>query len=668
VRPGQDRILEEVGTLIRTGGPLLVEAATGSGKTVAALAPLLEHAEQADHRVLYLVRTHAQQQQVLQETRAIAARAEHPILAIGLAGRQRRCFLLESMAEFPGATAEESGKLCADRKRATQRSMDAGFLLTPPTGLPEGGPVDLADLEGCPYYARVLQSDVDALAERFAQRPPSAHEFEEYCRSENLCAYELAKSLAGRARLVTAPYAFFFHPHVRPLLFQWMGVGPDRVDLILDEAHNLPEYLRDLSSVMLPREAVRRARAELAERGDFALPDGLHATEVLDQVGAAIDELVREFAGEEDGVLPPSALEDTLLGLIGGTSHRLDTFLGSLVTWGEALREERRKARLLPRSAVHSVALALLSWPRLEPPQYVKVVTREPRPSLEAYSVDARASAEPIGECHLSVHLSGTLRPIEEYRATLGLPETARSLVLPSPFPPENRRLLFDPTISTRFEEIQADPEAVPRLARRVVEVLGELPVRTAVFFPSFALMEQVLASGLREALPEGAVIESRGSSMSELWRAIDGFRTGPERGVLLGVTGGRISEGVDFPEDQLEAVVLVGLPFPRPTAKREALRTYLDLTTGHGWEYCVLGPTQRAMLQTLGRLIRTDHDRGLGIILDHRAAQFSAALPGLEPMTDLPGIVQSFFGRRPTPRVRPAAPDPDPPLAPNGL
>jgi DNA excision repair protein ERCC-2 len=649
VRPGQDEILSEIERLTRMGGPLLVEAATGSGKTVATLAPLLEHALRADHKIIYLVRTHAQEQQVLQETRAISARAGNPILALGLAGRQRRCFLLESLADFPSATAEESGKLCADRKRVTQHSFDEGFLLQPtPADIPEGQAFDLSDLEGCPYYARVLQADLEALGNRFAEKLPSPSEYEEFCRSENLCAYELSKKLAKRATLVTAPYAFFFHPHVRPALFNWLGVGPDRVDLVVDEAHNLPDYLRDLSSVVLPREAIRRARAELAERGDFALPEGMHATELLDAVGRAMDELVQDFVREEDGILPPNALEEAVLRQVGGTSHRLDTYLGSLASWGEALREERRKAKQIPRSAVHSVALSLLGWPRLEPPHYVKVVTREPRPAIEAYAVDAREPAEPIGECHLSIHLSGTLRPLDEYRLALGLPETTRSIVVPSPFPPENHRFYFDPEVSTRFEELQSDAEAVPRLAARVSSLLDALPVRTAVFFPSFALMEQILAVGLRERLTPDAVIERRGQSTSDLWRAIEGFRTGPKSGVLLGVTGGRIAEGIDFPDDQLEAIILVGLPFPKPTAKREALRTYLDLVTGHGWEYCVLGPTQRSMLQALGRMIRTENDRGIAILLDHRAAQFAQALPGLEPLPEIGPLIQSFYGKAP--------------------
>ena len=348
------------------GGALLVNAPTGSGKTVATLAPLLEHAVLADHKVLYLVRTHAQEVQVLHETRAIAHRVEKPLLAIGLQGRARRCFLLENVAEVKGATAEEHGKLCADRKRATERMLHGEAPVTPPPELPEGGEIDLTDLDGCPYYARVMQTDLDALVERFESKLPLPHEFEAYTREENLCAYELSKRLVPHARLITAPYAFFFHPHIRRSLLDWMGVAMDRVDLVVDEAHNLPNHLRDLMTVALPLESVRRARAELAERGDFQLPDGPSASRFFDIVVAAVEELVHSLVREEDAVLPPSVFEDSLLTALGGTSHRLDTWLGALATWGENLRDERRRERHLPRSWVHTVALTLLSWPQLD--------------------------------------------------------------------------------------------------------------------------------------------------------------------------------------------------------------------------------------------------------------------------------------------------------------
>jgi len=598
--------------------------------------------------VLYLVRTHAQEAQVLAETRAIGARAGRPILAVGLEGRQGRCLLLESMAEMRGATAEEYGHLCGDRKRATRQSIQGGTLFTPPAELPESRSVDLTDLDGCPYYARVLQADIESLADRFAEKLPTGPGYEEYCRTENLCPYELSKLLVGRARLVTAPYAFFFHPHIRSSLLSWMGVGLDRVDLVVDEAHNLPDHLRDLSTIALPLDSVRRARAEVTERGDFALTDGLTAGQFFDKVGQAVQELVGHHAREEDGVLPPHALEDLLLSGVGGTSLQLTGYLEQLASWGETLREERRRERRLPRSWVHTVALTLLGWPELEPPEYVKVVTREPRRAVEAYSLDASIPAAPIRECHLSVHMSGTLAPLEEYRDALGLPETSRLVQLPGPFPPENRLYFYDPGVTTRYEELQTDPTALERLADRIAEILEVLPVKTAVFFPSFALMDKILAAGLAAQLPRGAVVEARTLSMGDLWRLIDGFKQAPGAGAFLGVAGGRVAEGVDFPDETLEAVVMVGLPFPKPTAKREALRRFLDERThGRGWDYAVLAPTQRGMLQALGRMIRSEHDRGIGIVLDRRAVQFASVLPGMTSLTDLQGHAHRFYGRR---------------------
>ena len=593
------------------------------------------------------MRTHSQEVQVVQEVRTIAHRLERPILALGLQGRARRCFLLENVAEVKGATAEEHGKLCADRKRATERAMRGEAPVEPPPELPEGGEIDLTDLDGCPYYARVLQADIESLAERFSTKLPAPHEYESYCREENLCGYELAKKLIPQARVVTAPYAFFFHPQIRRALFSWLGVGPERIDLVVDEAHNLPNHLRDLTTVSLPQESVRRARAEVVERGDFQLPDGPSASRLLDLVGAAVEELIHALAREDDAILPASIFEEALLTALGGTSHRLDTWLGALATWGENLRDERRRERRLPRSWAHTVAITLLSWPQLEPPEYVKVATRLPRPALEAYSLDASAAARPILDAHLSVHLSGSLSPLEEYRDSLGLGEKTRLLDVPSHFPPEHRKILYDPSVTTRFEELRHDPKAIARLADRLVEVLQSLPVKTAVFFPSFDLMQRVLDAGLQSQLPGNVFIEYKKLPGGDLWRSIEGWKKDPEGTILLGVAGGRLSEGIDYPDEELEAVVMVGIPYPRPTAKREALRRYLDATVGKGWEYTVEAPAQRAIVQACGRMIRSEHDRGIAIILDRRAPAFAKHLPGLAPVENLGGLTQSFYGRR---------------------
>ncbi|EQD49313.1 DNA helicase, partial [mine drainage metagenome] len=127
----------------------------------------------------------------------------------------------------------------------------------------------------------------------------------------------------------------------------------------------------------------------------------------------------------------------------------------------------------------------------------------------------------------------------------------------------------------------------------------------------------------------------------------IEGWKRDPEGSVLLGVTGGRLAEGIDYPDEELEAVVIVGIPYPKPTARAEALRRFLDATTGKGWEYTVEAPAARAILQACGRMIRSEHDRGLAIILDKRAPSFARWLPGLEPIGDLGATTRAFYGGR---------------------
>jgi len=115
---------------------------------------------------------------------------------------------------------------------------------------------------------------------------------------------------------------------------------------------------------------------------------------------------------------------------------------------------------------------------------------------------------------------------------------------------------------------------------------------------------------------------------------------------VLFAVMGGRISEGIDFPEDELELAIVVGIPFPRPTAKQRALLHYYELKFRKGWEYTVKGPAIRKLQQAIGRLIRTERDVGAALVLDRRICQFADRLEVVatdHPLQD----IQQFFRDR---------------------
>ena len=123
--------------------------------------------------------------------------------------------------------------------------------------------------------------------------------------------------------------------------------------------------------------------------------------------------------------------------------------------------------------------------------------------------------------------------------------------------------------------------------------------------------------------------------------RQIETFKK--KGGIFLSVVGGRISEGMDFPSDELEVIIIVGIPYPPPSARQQALQKYYEKKYGNGWKYAVEAPTTRKLLQAIGRLIRDKDDRGIAIILDERAKRFKKYIE-MEEGKDIVREIQSFF------------------------
>jgi len=92
-------------------------------------------------------------------------------------------------------------------------------------------------------------------------------------------------------------------------------------------------------------------------------------------------------------------------------------------------------------------------------------------------------------------------------------------------------------------------------------------------------------------------------------------------------ISGGRISEGIDFPGEEMELAIIAGIPYPKPTARHRALQYFCEIRFGDGWAHAVKAPTTRKLLQAMGRLIRSETDRGLAVVLDRRVVHFEEEL-----------------------------------------
>jgi DNA excision repair protein ERCC-2 len=622
-RPGQAELIADIQRAQAEGLHLVVEAGTGTGKTIAVLSASLATVAKDHRRIVYATRTNSQQAQIVAEHAAVQATGQEAGLLVPFMGRRHYCPLLREDARFMDGTPEELGRLCRDAKRKAREAHDSG-----------------AAVQGaCPYYQRLLRDGTDPVEALLRAGGLDATSLGARIESAGSCPYEALKLLMPKADAVAVPYVFLLDDRLRTTLLQWMGCGADECHLVVDEAHNLPDAARDHHSPRLSVGTLQRAQREAEEYKDPTLAGATLASSLLDALLKVIHDLADEYVRDgEDGLLPPDALTEALLMALRVPSPALQRIANDLERWGEIVREDRRTKGRLPRSHLGAVGAFLNAWHEGREAPYIQLVSTGDNPNLELYLLDPGAVLGWLQEFHSTVHMSGTLQPLEEHAVLCGLPKSSLiARVHKSPFEAQNLRIYGLEGVHRRFEAVHKDPSLVSKQQQAARDALQHLPGRAGLFFPSHEMLRDYMEEGFLHGVGRPTFVERPGMPAAELASLVSRFKNEPTgRGLLLAVLGGRLSEGIDFPGKAMESMLVFGIPYPRPSARSQALIHHYDRVTGNGWQVVVHNPTGRTLRQTIGRLIRGPTDTGTALVLDDRVVRFHAHLPGLRMVTDV--------------------------------
>lgn len=649
-RKNQIAIIQTIKNSLESGRDIVFESKTGSGKTICTLSSTLEYALENNKKVIYSTRTNAQQRQVILELRAIRNKnkdIKEKIFGVGIQGRANMCILARNDMELAKGTSEELSKFCSNEKKKAKSTKKE---------------------KCCIYYRNYLNKEkVENAKEWVKNELPTAEEFIKYCEKRELCPYEINKLLMRESPLVVVPYIYVFDLMIRNMLFDYLSVPEEDMILIVDEAHNLPDYLRDLHSAQLSIYMLNGCVYEAEQYGNPSMVDGRFTVtefcKILNEIvqdirdtyifGIMEDGIRREPLKKNDAFIPSHEFETELLSRLKITSKTLHDIIGDLIAYGEKIQEYRQKEGKLPRSYLHKLGLFLDFWISLEMDQYAKLIVDASdgkNPRIEAYCLDPSVGTEIIRDFHSSIHMSGTLEPLEEYRDSIGLPENTELVSYPSPFPKENRKVFFVCDVTTKYDEINRDEKILTRMNNYVIDICNFFPKNTIVFFPSFNVMTMFRRNNGLANINRCLFFEEQEMSQSALMELVSDFKESGNQGgagaALFSVIGGRISEGMDFPAEQLEIAVIVGIPYPKPTAKQRGLQQYYDIKFGKGWEYTVEAPTARKLLQSIGRLIRNETDRGVAVILDRRATRFKKYIKDLSESKGLIKEINDFINK----------------------
>lgn len=615
-RPGQLSLINAIQKDVALGNHLCVEAANGFGKTIAALSGVLPLLQKKRFGIIYVARTHKQLDRAMQELQKISELTGFN--GIVLRGRASTC--LNPVVLRYASNSQIAMFICSQLKRAGR----------------------------CEYYQNYMKKtkrDSDYLRS-FYQTPLTGFAFRTKCESERVCPYELSKRLLPLVTVVATTYFQIFDPHINPMFFDAFGHPLSQTILILDEAHNLPRIAVELASAKLSLNSVRQS---LKEAKRYDLPAIVKFCQVLER---KINQIVEEHS-EQEIRIDPIELTTQVCKILKIDDFK--RFSGIMLQIGDKILTRQLAEGKPPISYIRSMARFFVRWcfflQRSDAAHFV-TQNNANQSSIEIIALDPRTStASILKSSHASVHLSGTLEPSSAHIDLVGLPEHTRILNIPSPFKPNQIYPLISMGVTTAMR--YRTPRMFEKISRRILEVCKATPHNVGVFVPSYGVLQSLLIAGVENIPNRELFLEKPGMSSSENDSMIQQFKKQADNGaVLLGVLGGRNSEGEDYPGHEMETVVIVGVPYARPSPKESTRIEYFEKQFPQkGRLYGYQLPALRSASQAAGRSIRRLEDRGAIVFLDDRYATpyCKRLLPSwihenLRGLTDADGVLYNHL------------------------
>lgn len=456
--------------------------------------------------------------------------------------------------------------------------------------------------EGCRLAKGHFDRVGGALSAAFERSAWTRTAVEALAREHEVCPFELSLDLVLWADLVICDYNYVFDPRVHLVrAFQQARSAPT---FLVDEAHRLLDRAREMYSAELNKQAFLDLRRAVGKG-----TPGLYRT--LTRLNTALLAYKKRCDAESGSFSDPEPPRDVY--------PRLEAFLeqaaGHLAGEGPAAG----RGPLLER---FFEAGAFLKAAERCDERYVTLGEGRGRDlRLKLFCLDpSRELGQVLKRARAAALFSATLAPMPYFQETLGCAAEARQVRLPSPFPAGHLRLLIADRISTRYRERDASRAAV---AEAVATVAGARPGNYLCFFPSYDYLEKV--RDLLAAGPDRTDLLVQAPNMTEEDRRLFLERFGrPGERTLLGlaVMGGLFGEGIDLVGDRLAGAVIVGVGLPGLSLERDLIRAHFDRTAGRGYEYAYLFPGLIRVLQAAGRVIRSETDRGVVLLIDDRFGQ----------------------------------------------
>lgn len=588
-RDGQDEMMRQIEKAVRAGSEFLAEAPNGFGKTCVTLCGVLPWVKENNGKILYCARTHRQLDRVIEELTEMSQKID--VTGVSFRGRNHMC-LNEFVLKNAGSVAPVS-EVC--RQLKTQGK--------------------------CVYYEYIRNLEPEDVFDDMPFKVMTAPDIVKVGKIRSYCPYELAKLLAKVVDVVALSYLYVFDPFIMEVFLPELDTHYSKLVLVEDEAHNVPSTALDSASDSLTIGIVRAAMREATTYNDAI------SRKYCRELARLMLATIENVSGDGEVPVDPRSIYDAAVKVVSSSEGRQP--VPHMSTLGRSIQKSLLRAGKFPRSTIFRVAEFMKRWLELaDREDYTNTVSSSSysggrRVSLDLIALDPTRVTNPIlSMVHSTVAVSGTIAPLDAYSEMIGFDSSAVKSSFSSPFARSNRVGLIVEGIDTSYK--RRSEGTFRRMVEHCVAVAHSTPGNTGIFTTSYAIAKSLARAGLEKKLTKKLFLEKSGMKSIENDRMIAKFREmgDGEGAVLLGVQGGRNSEGGDFPGHTMNSVVVVGVPYARPTHSIKALIEYYNKRfDGRGQDYAYVMPAMTRAVQAAGRPVRRLDDKGAIILLDQRFA-----------------------------------------------
>ncbi|WP_078433783.1 ATP-dependent DNA helicase [Metabacillus halosaccharovorans] len=442
------------------------------------------------------------------------------------------------------------------------------------------------------YYDRVNEAVLDIFShETFINR----HKIEEYARKHMLCPFEFSLDLAFVADAIICDYNYIFDPKVS--LKRFFDEHKRQSALLIDEAHNLVDRAREMFSAELQKSDFLSLKR--AYKGS-----GLY--ESVHKLNKYFIELKKKCS--EKGHLVWQEVDEDLINM-------LEEFIGKAEI--ELLQPSKsvEEAGLLE---TYFAATGFVRISNLYDERYVTYVeTEKNEVHLKMFCLDPSHLLQQVSKkFRTTVYFSATLLPFQYYLDMLGGTSEDYTISIPSPFAKEQTEVFLQP-LSTRYHDREHTKKPIIDMLSKL---LKERSGNYLIFFPSYQYMNSVYEDFTTSCPDIRCIFQTKKINEEEREQFLKEFKEeSTEPFIGFAVLGGIFSEGVDLKGNRLNGVIVVGVGLPQLCLERNIMKDYFQTTGKTGYDYAYTFPGMNKVLQAGGRLIRSETDTGVIVLVDDR-------------------------------------------------